>query len=492
TNNGTFTHNSGTVVFNGTNQTISGSTNFNNLTKSVSSADTLTFQAGSTQMISGALNLQGASGQLLSLRSSVSGTQWNINPQGTRTIQYLDVKDSNNTNTSAIIATGTNSVNSGNNTNWTFGKSNQTISVTTAAPGSATYNTSFNVAASASSGLAVAITATGGCSVSSSGSNSATIHMDSGTNTCTVHYNQAGDSNYNAATEVTSNTTAQKANQTITFTGAPASAVYNTTFNVSASASSGLAVTLAASGACSISVNTVTVTSGTGTCSLTADQSGDNNYNAATQAIQSTTAQKANQTTTVSVTGPSSITYGNTGAATASGGDGTGAYVFSTRGDTTGCSVSGTTVSVSNTSGVCKLTAHRSGDNNYNDSAESAAFTVTLNKANQTITFGALANKTYGDADFTVSATASSGLAVSFSASGNCTVSGSTVHITGAGSCTITASQAGNGNYNAATNVPQSFSIAQKALTITASSHTVTYSDAAPTITPSYSGFVSG
>ena len=56
-------------------------------------------------------------------------------------------------------------------------------------------------------------------------------------------------------------------------------------------------------------------------------------------------------------------------------------------------------------------------------------------------------DKTYGDPDFDVSATASSGLAVSFGASGSCTVSGQTVHLTGAGTCTITASQAGNANY---------------------------------------------
>src|SRR5258705_6706469 len=33
----------------------------------------------------------------------------------------------------------------------------------------------------------------------------------------------------------------------------------------------------------------------------------------------------------------------------------------------------------------------------------------------------------------------SSGLSVSFAASGNCTVMGSTIHLTGAGACTITA-----------------------------------------------------
>ena len=85
--------------------------------------------------------------------------------------------------------------------------------------------------------------------------------------------------------------------------------------------------------------------------------------------------------------------------------------------------------------------------------------TLTIAKANQTITFGALSNKTEGDPDFSVSATASSGLTVSFSASGSCTVSGTLVHLTGFGSCTLTASQAGNANYNAAQSVQQSFTI---------------------------------
>ena len=48
-------------------------------------------------------------------------------------------------------------------------------------------------------------------------------------------------------------------------------------------------------------------------------------------------------------------------------------------------------------------------------------------KANQTITFGALADKTYGDPDFTVSATASSGLVGNLYGSGNCTVTGNSV-----------------------------------------------------------------
>src|SRR5207247_5947718 len=82
-------------------------------------------------------------------------------------------------------------------------------------------------------------------------------------------------------------------------------------------------------------------------------------------------------------------------------------------------------------------------------------------KANQTISFGALADKTVGAAPFVVSATASSGLTVSFSvASGPATISGSTVTLTGAtGTVTVRASQAGNGTYNAAADVDHSFAV---------------------------------
>ncbi len=83
--------------------------------------------------------------------------------------------------------------------------------------------------------------------------------------------------------------------------------------------------------------------------------------------------------------------------------------------------------------------------------------TLTVAKADQSIAFGAPAAKSVGDAAFTLGATASSGLAVTYTSSNNAvaTVSGSTVTIVGAGTATITASQAGNGNYNAAPSVGQ-------------------------------------
>ncbi len=108
-----------TVTLDGTGQTISGNTTFYSLSKTVSSADILTFEAGSTQTIENTLTLQGVSGSLLSLRSSSNGTAWNIDSQGTTNIGYVDVEDSNNID-AAVISPHT-SVSSGNNTNWSFG-----------------------------------------------------------------------------------------------------------------------------------------------------------------------------------------------------------------------------------------------------------------------------------------------------------------------------------------------------------------------------------
>ena len=81
----------------------------------------------------------------------------------------------------------------------------------------------------------------------------------------------------------------------------------------------------------------------------------------------------------------------------------------------------------------------------------------------QWIIFGPLADKTFGDADFTVHASATSGLRMSFGASGKCTIGGAVVHITGVGYCTITASQSGDAHHKPAYDVLQTFAIAKGA-----------------------------
>jgi MBG domain-containing protein/thrombospondin type 3 repeat protein len=108
----------------------------------------------------------------------------------------------------------------------------------------------------------------------------------------------------------------------------------------------------------------------------------------------------------------------------------------------------------------------------------------------QTITFAALTGKTFGDPAFSVAARASSGLEVSFTATGKCTISGTTVTLTGAGSCTVTAHQGGNASYHPAADVSQSFAIAKGAATLDLGNLSQTYngSPLAATVTTTPAG----
>jgi hypothetical protein len=108
----------------------------------------------------------------------------------------------------------------------------------------------------------------------------------------------------------------------------------------------------------------------------------------------------------------------------------------------------------------------------------------------QTITFAELADKTFGDADFAVVATASSSLPVSLTAGGACTISGTTVHLTGAGDCSITAHQGGNTSYRPAAEVSRTFSIAKGLATLVFDNLNWTYTGSpfAVTVTSSPAG----
>jgi hypothetical protein len=117
-------------------------------------------------------------------------------------------------------------------------------------------------------------------------------------------------------------------------------------------------------------------------------------------------------------------------------------------------------------------TGGKTGQTNLYNTSDT--LTVTINppaKQNQTISFAANTptTKTFGDANFNVSATATSGLTVSYAAKAgsSCTVSNAgLVSLTGAGTCTVVASQAGNASYNAAPNVEHAISVGKATPTI--------------------------
>jgi uncharacterized protein (TIGR03437 family) len=124
------------------------------------------------------------------------------------------------------------------------------------------------------------------------------------------------------------------------------------------------------------------------------------------------------------------------------------------------CSVSkGKVTTLAN--GMCTVIGFQPGDQYYASASSTISFTVTAPSNTQTINFPQIPDHGLSDPPFTPSATASSGLAVSYSSSTTsvCTVSGSSVTLLATGTCTITASQSGNGTYQAATSVSRSFQV---------------------------------
>ena len=109
----------------------------------------------------------------------------------------------------------------------------------------------------------------------------------------------------------------------------------------------------------------------------------------------------------------------------------------------------------------------------------------------QSVSFDPIPQKTYGDADFILTASASSGLPVQYSSSDPAVVSiaNNIVTILNAGSTTITASQPGNISFNPAEPVSQLLTIDKASLTATADDKTKFYGDEIPPLTVSYSAF---
>jgi Carboxypeptidase regulatory-like domain/Bacterial Ig domain len=163
-------------------------------------------------------------------------------------------------------------------------KADQTISVGTHAPLTAVYNSQFTVAATAGSGLSVSYSASGVCT-----NVGATFTMTSGTGTCTVQYDQSGDDNYKAAPQVTESVTASKVTQTINFTLGSSVAESAGSVALNGTATSGLTVTYGSSNTAvaTISGSTLNLVA-PGSVTVTASQTGDSNYSAATPVNQTT------------------------------------------------------------------------------------------------------------------------------------------------------------------------------------------------------------
>jgi hypothetical protein len=126
------------------------------------------------------------------------------------------------------------------------------------------------------------------------------------------------------------------------------------------------------------------------------------------------------------------------------------------------CTVAGNQITLVG-GGQCSITASQPGNSTYLPAPNVARLFVVNDpaKQNQTITFNALPNKRLGDPPFSIAATASSGLNVSFASTtlAICTVAGNVVTLVATGQCTIRASQPGSAAFNVAPDVARSFMV---------------------------------
>jgi sugar lactone lactonase YvrE len=281
---------------------------------------------------------------------------------------------------------------------------------------------------------------------------------------CSITASQAGNLNYSAATPVVQSFVISPAAQTITFAAIPAQTFGGSPVALNATANSQLPVSFAPTtpSVCSVSGSHVSIIAA-GACTISASQSGNANYAAASVVNQSFVINPAVQT--ITFTQIPAQAFGGPPLLLAATSTSQLSVGFATATPAV-CSVSGaslTTVSA----GSCTVTASQAGNNNYS-AAASVSQTFIVNTASQTITFATIPAQTFGGSPV-LTATASSQLQVSFSVStpAVCAVSGNTVSTLAAGNCTITASQYGNANYSAAPPVSQTFSVALASQTIT-------------------------
>lgn len=347
-------------------------------------------------------------------------------------------------------------------------KGTQTINFTSTAPSKATVGgPEYTVTAQGGfSGepveLTIDATSSGVCLLSGTASGSKVSFTGPGT--CTIDANQKETSNYAAAPQVHQSIEVKRL-QSITFKKTqPEKSLVGETYSPEPEASSGLPVTLtsATESTCTVSGLTVTLIA-KGECLLNANQAGNGEYEKALQSSQSFFIVKGAQTIAFSSQPPEPtlVGFNYIPAATAPSGnpvsfkiDPASASVCTESGPSSGPTI--TFVA----GGTCAIDASAAESTNYGPGTGQQLVTVAKNA--QAIEYGssppspALLGGTYA-----VSASATSGLPVSFSSAtpSVCALSGSTVKLIGGGTCTINADQVGNAQWAPASQKQQSFAV---------------------------------
>jgi hypothetical protein len=315
-----------------------------------------------------------------------------------------------------------------------------------------TVDADFNPHASASSGNPV--------TYSSSDTTVASIingliHI-TGLGTTTITAFQNGNADYQSASAT--QTLTVKTYQSIAFDPLSSKNVSDADFSLTGSASSGLPLTYSTSDntmATIVNNNQVHIV-GAGVVIITASEAGDATYAAAASQSQVLVISKVNQT--ISFNPLPAKQVGDPDFDPAATSD-SGLPVSYTSADDSVATIINNQVHIVG-EGSILITASQPGNDIFNV-ASSVTQVLTVTKKDQTITFNTLSAQQMGAVDFNPSATATSGLPVTYTSSNQAvaTIVSGMIHIVGTGTTLITATQQGDRLYKAAAPVSQPLNV---------------------------------
>ena len=258
-------------------------------------------------------------------------------------------------------------------------------------------------------------------------------------------------------------TATPRVDQTITFVDIPNKTVQSTNFDLNATASSGLPVSFAVVSGSSATVEsngTVTIV-GAGVTTIRASQDGNGSYNPAPTVEKTLTVSKVPQAITFNALSDASLTAGTYELnATAS----SGLSVSFASSDSTVAEVSGNTLTLKK-GGSITITSTQGGNGIYLAAPDITQSLTVIDDTQQaqTITWSqSLGSRAFGVADLNMTASSNANLPITYISSDSSIasiVNGNFLKVVGAGNATITATQAGNGQYQAASAVVKTVTV---------------------------------
>jgi hypothetical protein len=246
----------------------------------------------------------------------------------------------------------------------------QAITFTSTAPTPALVGSTYVVMATGGGSGNAVVFAAGPASVCEVSGSTVTM---TGTGACSIVAHQAGGNNYLHALDQSQSVTVSKATQAIVITSAPATPTFGGTYSITATGgASGNPIVFGSNttGVCTVSGTTATFV-GAGTCTITANQSGNAQFDVAPEIAQTFTVAKAVQTIDFTSLPVSPAILGGSYTPVATGNAGI-PITFSTTG---ACVMQGSVVTYASV-GNCIVGAAAAGNANYLPATAAQSFGV--------------------------------------------------------------------------------------------------------------------